>query len=129
MPIPHEMALTLLRWNNPEYYFDEIILDYEPSSQRIGSTKTNTRKNEPELVVYPNPANSYFTAKYQLTSETSPTILTIKDINGRLIKQYELNNNEFEVLINLSEYTAGIYTVSLNSGSNCIATEKLTVIK
>ena len=68
---------------------------------------------ESYVTVYPNPSNGIFT----LQNKKPTTLVNAKvyDINGRLIKTINLSNMASEKIIDLSEFSSGLYFMSVAS--------------
>lgn len=77
---------------------------------------------------YPNPANQTAVIPFTLNSNQNVTI-TVRDLMGRVIEVKELGNmpaGNHQVQISTQELANGIYTYTLNSGSES-ATQKMIV--
>ncbi len=62
--------------------------------------------------IYPNPARDFVNIEMQNT-ENKNTLVEIVNINGQVIYSKTINNNS--QLINLSEYSPGVYHIRVNS--------------
>lgn len=68
---------------------------------------------------YPNPFNAITTIRYEI-SETSPVILSIYDINGRLIKVLEntlRQPGKYSIEWNAANFSSGLYLIRIQAGS------------
>lgn len=119
---------------------DDIIyqkLNYSPAC--IDETelynKNDTvviQKNEnnkfKDFIISPNPANDFFELSYisQGCSGDNKMIVSIADISGKTLyhKEFQNYNNYFSEKIDIFEYPAGIYFITL-TGNNFSETEKL----
>ena len=63
---------------------------------------------------YPNPANSIVTLSN--TDNLLVTAVSISDINGRTVKNMEVNNLS-EVEMNVAELTSGVYFINVTTDS------------
>jgi len=130
--VDKSMALALLKWNNPDYEYYEIILEPSESSARKARPNPDKMNTEDKTLfkVFPNPANDYITLEYR-TSGKSYNILSviIKDAGGRNIIEMQLIGGDNEELIDTQKLKNGLYTVLLYGDNNIIAAEKLTIIK
>jgi len=124
----HEMALALLKWNDPTYGFDEIILDYVPQQQR--RTKRSNMASDPNLEVFPNPARDYCTVAFVMpeTQNGHPTIV-LTDINGREVYRSQPTQFTGEMLIDLKGLKSGVYSVSLVSNETVQSMKRLVIVK
>ncbi|MBU0713373.1 T9SS type A sorting domain-containing protein [bacterium] len=67
---------------------------------------------------YPNPFNAATTIRYEIP-ETSPVIILIYDINGRLVEVLENTNRQpgkYSVTWNASNVSSGVYLYRLQAG-------------
>jgi len=67
---------------------------------------------------YPNPFNVATTIRYEIP-ETSPVILSIYDINGRLVEMLENTTRQpgkYSVIWNASNVSSGVYLYRIQSG-------------
>jgi hypothetical protein len=62
--------------------------------------------------LYPNPANNYLELIYNLHSNGK---LQILDISGKLLFQSELNSNDHETRIDISNFSNGIYFLKITT--------------
>jgi Secretion system C-terminal sorting domain len=62
--------------------------------------------------LYPNPANNYLELMYNLYSNGK---LQILDISGKLLFQSELNSNDHEARIDISNFSNGIYFLKITT--------------
>jgi hypothetical protein len=66
---------------------------------------------------YPNPANSTITLPYQL-KQGEMSVMQIFNINGQLIETKQIDYIFDKILLNVSEYTKGVYIYVVNGVSN-----------
>ena len=62
--------------------------------------------------IYPNPANNFVNIEIQ-NNKNENTLIEIININGQVVYSKTINNNS--QLINLSEYSPGVYHIRVNS--------------
>ena len=87
-------------------------------------------KNDSFISIYPNPTEKGGKLNVLLNGVNSKeNILQVMDINGRLIKQFnvQLNSESEHMVLDVSDISAGIYTLSLKNGNEI--TSKGFVIK
>lgn len=102
---------------NPQYDIASYLFLYsEKMYDSIIETSNEVyRRQEIEIVTYPNPSRGSFYIK--TTSEIGSGLLSIIDITGKIIQNYvfssssELNSKEF----NLSNYPKGIYFIRVQT--------------
>ena len=88
-----------------------------------------TDTKEPEFVesqisVYPNPAKSVLTIEL----EQSPESFIIHNAAGKIISRQLVNHQSNRMTLNIADYPAGLYWLSLNTGKQ-IVTKKFVVAK
>ena len=79
--------------------------------------------------IYPNPASATATFSFQI-KQTESLVLTIVDINGKMIIEEELGNlsiGKNEVQLNLSKLQNGIYNCLLTNNSSIKGNKKLLI--
>ena len=76
--------------------------------------------NAREFALYPNPAKSFVTLKFETLEEN--TLLQILDINGRRVRTFDLKAGVETLRIDLGDLPKGVYTVMLGN-----VTKKLIV--
>lgn len=93
---------------------------YKAEVYSIPGTVTELRSARVEKTSsfpYPNPANTVITLPYQLEQgETS--VMRIYNINGQLIELKQIDSTFNKILLNVSDYTKGIYFYEVNGVSN-----------
>ncbi len=93
------------------------------------STQSNTVVADGEAILYqnnPNPFNKQTEIQYFLSDKISSAAILIFDMNGKQLKSYKLTqrgNNK--LIINGSEFTAGMYIYSLVADGKIIDTKKM----
>jgi len=111
-------------------YGEQIYLDATQSSRLMNEFKEEKKKMEQDkqVGVYPNPAQNelYFVFDMQ---DVQTIVVSLYDINGRLVgnKQFE-NNNEIHKL-ELNELTNGIYFYQIIAGDKVVKSNKVVIIK
>lgn len=94
-------------------------------------------QSESELLIYPNPASSYFLVGQldswtigQSTSTGRQIVITIHNALGQRIGEVETElRDNWKVKIDISAYQPGIYFVSVIENSNSVLTKELIIIK
>jgi len=74
----------------------------------------------------PNPFTNQTTINYTLPSNTKATI-SIFDLSGKFIRDYNLTSEKGKVVINSSEIGKGMFLYSLISNSEVIVTKKMII--
>jgi hypothetical protein len=105
-----------------------------PLSELVGvETISNTVPKEFKLFQnYPNPFNAMTNIKYQVAKNNSNILITISDINGRLISELvnqKQNAGIYEVSWDASEFSSGVYFYRLIVNSKIIKSNKMILSK
>ena len=84
--------------------------------------------NDITFTIYPNPSiNNEVSVIYDLNNDSNSSKIHITDINGKLVRSYNLKSNGFNVnKLSLTNFNSGVYFVSLING-NSIINKKLIV--
>lgn len=106
---------------------ETINVRFLQEDERISSVNEKDLQ-EKSFKISPNPANDFFELSYisQGCSGDNKMIVSIADISGKTLyhKEFQNYNNYFSEKIDIFEYPAGIYFITL-TGSNFSETEKL----
>ncbi|MCF8296700.1 MAG: hypothetical protein K9J13_04070 [Saprospiraceae bacterium] len=131
--VDKSMTLALLKWNNPEYEYNEIILEPSESSARMAKPnkiRKDIDEDETLFKIFPNPANNYITVQYRTSDKFCNKLsIAIKDASGRIIIEKQLIGGDNEELIDTQKLKNGYYTILLYCDNNVISVEKLTITK
>ncbi len=110
--------------------YDEPVYDVNVlKSVRVPNLNHKSEKEATHLIVFPNPAGTYFIAAYDITDFRIAGILSITDINGRQLKSIRLKDKQNQLVVSLTDFSAGIYLVKLFSGNSLIDSKKITLAK
>lgn len=85
-----------------------------PSSSTKNNVVKDLNQKEFNLSAYPNPSNNEFNITVQSLSQYKKMNLTIRDVQGRLLRSFEIKNNE--LLQTGAELKAGIYFLEAFDG-------------
>jgi len=80
--------------------------------------------NENDFIVYPNPSN---TGIITILNSTKTKECTLRDVSGKVLLNEALLSEKFT--INLSNYSTGIYFLSLTNNYDRITTKKIIINK
>lgn len=81
---------------------ETIDFDLRPGKNRIGLTE-----------FYPNPANTVVNADYNFPQQVRTAKIVVYNVLGSKIEEVELSRTERQVSINTSDYTGGVYILTL----------------
>ena len=94
--------------------------------------KTSYLEQTCSLNVFPNPANRYMVAEYNIENSTFGNYelcLSIVSSNGETVQSELVNKLQDQVLIITNEYKPGIYFCTLKFGNMVLAKQKFTIIR
>jgi len=100
-------AVSRLGNNNP--YSSMVYINVD-STQNY-TTGINKLKNNNEVTIYPNPANTII--NIALRQAQGDAQYTLYDINGRAVKQSVIYNSQS--IIDISDLNKGVYNISIQS--------------
>ncbi|MFN0031944.1 MAG: T9SS type A sorting domain-containing protein [Flavobacteriales bacterium] len=85
-------------------------------------------ERHPELVsgslqIAPNPANDVA----QITSNEAFESITIRDITGKVVYSYKMNNHVLQMEVDVSGLAKGLYLIEADFGGGCISAQRLVV--
>ncbi len=80
--------------------------------------------NSKEVLIYPNPANSYLTIQYK-NSHAVQYLLTLRDITGQEVLSEKVVFNNKVYKMDLNNFKGGIYFLTLTNSKEQIVTKIL----
>lgn len=118
------MARAALRRTTGEVYQTPLLL---PTSKR--ATRSELLFEEESLFkVVPNPAQNEALVSFAPPGEGVNVVLTVSDMNGRLLKSYNNLNNGYQ-LLELNDLSSGFYIVLLSFDGVQVSSQKMIVNK
>lgn len=94
---------------------------------------TSIVKNNPTTTTmpnaYPNPTSTQITIPYTLTNNDTKGKINIYDINGKVVKEYNVDNSFDNLILDTQEFSAGTYYYNLTTSSGVSDAKKIIVIK
>jgi PKD repeat protein len=81
------------------------------------------------LMVYPNPANSFIHINYQFFDAPEQLSFEIVDINGRVIRQVSGTGSSADQLVNIEDLSDGLYFIRVVKDGRVVGNTKLVVKK
>jgi len=81
------------------------------------------------MLLFPNPAESYFTIEYQLTDAFKTAQIVIFDITGKLVISQVLKYDIDQIIIPTENWLSGQYSVSILADGKTIVNKKITLVK
>ena len=115
---------------NGDYSYIEPIYDPE------GGDKSNTqgrRKrtivDENKMLLFPNPADGFFTVEYQLMDLFTTAQIVVFDMSGKIVDQKEIHYDIDQVIISSENWKAGQYVVSIITENKTVKSQTITLFK
>ncbi|TVR36643.1 MAG: T9SS C-terminal target domain-containing protein [Cryomorphaceae bacterium] len=98
------------------------------SFQAYEATNIQSQMEVNPVVVYPNPADSYTTLRYELFRSHPQTYIRIFDVSGRIIRSFDLGDNyEGQVLWDTRDERSGMYFYQLWQNEEKVSAGKIVV--
>jgi hypothetical protein len=82
-----------------------------------------------QLSIFPNPAVNYCLVEYTLPSSALKADICIHNINGIVVWQQNIFRAKDQLVIDLSGFSSGIYTISLRDAGKTVLSKTLSVTK
>lgn len=127
---PEIAYLNPVRVNN-----DWKLIGYKPHSnehvvfgvpgQYLGIPKTGN--NDASAMLYPNPMDAAATLKYKLPTGTRYGKISVYNMQGGLVRDYDITDHFSEILIQRGDLPAGVYNYKITAGGNVMAGERFAV--
>jgi hypothetical protein len=104
--------------------------DTKASARMAKEEEPNVIVNEPvnEFLLFPNPNNGQMELQYMIHNKQAAQ-LTITDVTGRLISNYELPENSYNLHINELELKSGVYFYSIKQNNSILKQAKFVIMK
>jgi hypothetical protein len=81
------------------------------------------------MLIFPNPADAFFTVEYSFVSNEQPIVLKISDMNGKVVLTKALQYTRDQLLIDTQNMGKGSYVVSLFAGKKLIKSSTIQIEK
>ena len=81
------------------------------------------------LKLFPNPAADYFIVEYEISQSYEQAVITIYDMKGKTINNYQLSGNQNQIVLPTGTLNNGIYMVTLFIDNKPIDTQKITIFR
>jgi hypothetical protein len=94
--------------------------------------KTSYLEQTCYLNVFPNPANRYMVAEYNIEKSTFSNYelrLSVVSSDGETVQSEPVNKLQDQVLIITNDYKPGIYFITLKFGNMVLAKQKFAIIR
>ncbi len=130
-PLIAPIALALLKRDNPDYVYNEMVYDVPQSSPRLAVPKHNATADivKPDFKLYPNPAQDFTTLSY--ACRYANMTYSIIDMQGRALRTIKIQTIEDiisnEVLIDLSNISPGSYQIIIKTNDLVLWNGKIVI--
>lgn len=124
------LALNVLALRGDTVLNELPEISNSPSARLSGksnSPKTNNQIANNNLNVYPNPSNGLFVVR--LTNEMDGLSLSVVDVTGRNVFQFDFRGKFQEKSINLSHLSNGVYYVNCSSNGQYIGCAPIVIYR
>lgn len=74
-------------------------------------------------------ADIHLIKEYNIENLSKPTIIELLNMEGKLLKSWQLSDNQNQILVSTEEYDSGAYYLRLLSENHVKETVKLIIIK
>lgn len=117
LKINNQYCLSLLCYTNNTLPFTYKTEIYSlPGAMSTSIAETGNINNHFSLP-FPNPSNSFINLPYNL-NQGQQSVMRISNIQGQLIELKQLDYEFDKIILNVSNYTKGIYVYEVNGISN-----------
>lgn len=99
-----------------------VIFKFSANPTNIQNVVANS-----SLRAYPNPASGNVNIDYSYSGNASSLNLVVKNLMGSVLSTKSLDVNGNKVMLDVSEYSSGIYFYSLEADGKPVVTKKLLV--
>lgn len=122
-------AIALQHLNGDNSYIEPV---YDPEGGDKSNTNARRKRtviNENKMLLFPNPADGFFTVEYNLVDPFNKAVLVVFDMSGKLVLQNEVNYSVDQVIIPSDNWPNGQYTCTLFADGQTILTKQITITK
>jgi hypothetical protein len=91
----------------------------------VHSFLPSSELNEADVKAFPNPAGTTVKVAYHLPTEVREATLFLVDNNGKMVRQFLVDNHTDHLLLDVSAYPAGMYYYYLEYGNKRSKSGKL----
>ena len=122
-------AIALQHLNRNFSYIEPIYDPEGGDKSNTASRRKRTVVNDNKMLLFPNPADGYFTVEYNLIDPFNKAVLVVFDMNGRMVLQNEINYSIDQIIIPSDNWPSGQYTCTLFADGKTIMTKQITITK
>ena len=115
---------------NGDYSYIEPIYDPEGGDKsNTDARRIRTVINENRILLFPNPADGFFTVEYQLTDVFKTAQIVIYDMSGKIVGQRKIHFDIDQIIISSENWKAGQYVVSIIADNKTVKSQTITLTK
>lgn len=92
------------------------------------TTGIRTYSANEQLLLFPNPAKDYVVAELKGMPTAAKFLVQVLDINGRILVQDFFPSSQSRIIVDVSEFNAGLYFVKIVAGER-VHNNKIVVVK
>ncbi|MEN8251248.1 MAG: T9SS type A sorting domain-containing protein [Bacteroidota bacterium] len=82
-------------------------------------------EKEASFSIFPNPACNYAIAYFNTIELNQNSVLMVYDMNGRLLRQYDVKPTETQVVLDIESLPAGVYNCLLNCNDGVLDVQRM----
>ena len=110
------------------FVFDDVFNESGYGDTTLFRIAYNDELSEEHLFsMQPNPASDICAIHYFYSDETNSPVISLHDITGRLVEQWNLLEGSYELLIDTRKYSNGIYTLQYSDNNDRIERQKFII--
>jgi hypothetical protein len=102
-------------------------LVYNLPGQLVSVSDNEPLNEETRLMAFPNPANDFINIYYELPDGISNGEMLVHDIEGNVIRTFEIRNKSENIIISTASFPKGFYLYAIKSGNRFIKSGKFIV--
>ncbi len=115
-------GLSVETYRLPGYYECSVCADEHLKLQMPMAVNPHTVNNDQNFLnAYPNPSIDATTIEYHLPLKFKTGKMTITDMNGKLVKTYNISQLSTKVIIEKGELRSGTYTCTIEAGGEMVS--------
>ncbi|MBU2651513.1 MAG: T9SS type A sorting domain-containing protein, partial [Bacteroidetes bacterium] len=124
--LPGVFARNMLINANELQYIEPVYL---PANFKVTPIwhHQGSKKQASKLLVFPNPAKTFFIVEYSLDRHYDDALLILTDISGKHIASIDAECQQNQVLVPVHDLPAGIYILRLMQGYNILESKKISI--
>jgi hypothetical protein len=102
-------------------------LVYNLPGQLVSVSDSEPLHEETRLLAFPNPANDFINIYYELPDGIATAEILIHDIEGNVIRTFEIGNQSENIIIPTASFPKGFYLYAINAEKRLLKSGKFIV--